>query len=639
MSWLDGLVDEGEALSQTQRLDTTTEQLAPGFFTGSLDVIGPGLLRGGLEAGAAVEAGFSSLWTGALEGVAGLLLPEPKFGGKVDVTSAERSSQETLGEGVAEAVQELRPDPASVGMAGQIIGEAAAILPRTAVAAVMGGPIAGAVAAGAPAGYSSKQVGMAEGLDESTATLKGVIDAATVGVGAVIPAARFVKPVLGDLAIAVGANVALGAGGRGLTGELLEGGGYTVQASQYKAMDAAAMAVDGILGAAFFGIGRASMRRPTTQQVQAALTENNAQHFDVGTAPGVPTTPRAAVAHQEALRSAIDQISRGEPVTLPESIHNAEFLRAGDELLPIAPARQEVLASARMDVEPVIRAELEQQAAGIVPNVKDLKTELATLQRTVDNLDATFRDRAKAFQEQGQPRKKAEASARQEIAAEREQITQRQAAINDSLNINRGAEQARADLAAIERGELPKAFESRVSARADEITQGFQRKPLADGVVEANRQSISQIARQEISRILDDLDRLEARPEPKPLDIGRPVDATVQAKDATKPAKSATQARENAPAAPKDAAARQAEQQPAGSADAANDPSVQVANEIMARVDDIQLPTGAIDADGKPVTVSARQLLAEADADIQRAQQDANGFAAAAACFLQRGVK
>ncbi len=635
MSWLDGLVDENEALSQTQRLDTTTEQLAPGFFTGSLDVIGPGLMRGGLEAGAAIESGFSSLWQAGLEGAAAMLLPEPKFGGKVDVTSAERSSQETLGQGTADAVMELRPDPASVGMAGQIIGEAAAILPRTAAAALMGGPIAGAVAAGAPAGYSGKQVGMAEGLDESTATLKGVIDATTVGVGAVLPAARFVKPVLGDFAIAVGANVALGAAGRGLTGELLEGGGYIAQAAQYKAMDATAIAVDAVLGAAFFGIGRASMRAPTTEQVQAALTENNAQHFDVGTAPGVPTTPRAAVAHQEALRTAIEQISRGEPVTLPESIHSADFLRAADDLVPAAPMRQEVLASARTDVEPAIRSQLEQQAAGIVPNVKDLKAELATLQRTADGIDATFRERAKAFQDQGQSRKKAEASARQEITAEREQIAQRQASINDSLNTNRNAEQARADLAALDRGELPQAFEGRVSTRADEIEQGFKRKPLADGVVEANRQSISQVARQEISRILDDLDRLEARPEPIKLEVGRPVDASAPAESASQPANSATRGAKTATAEPNPASA----QQPAGAADAANDPAVQVASEIMARVDDMQIPTGAFDVEGKPVTVSARQLLTEADADIQRAQQDAQGFAAAAACFLQRGVK
>ncbi|WP_286975394.1 hypothetical protein [Pseudomonas sp.] len=637
MSWLDGMVDENEALSQNQRLDTTEEQLAPGFFTGSLDVIGPNLKRGALEGGAAIESGFTTLWSGALEGIAGALLPEPKNGGTADVTSAERSSQETLGQGIGEVVQELRPDPASVGMAGQLLGEAAAVLPRTAIAAMMGGPVAGAVAAGAPAGYSGKQVGMAEGLDESTATLKGVIDATTVGVGAVLPAARFVKPVLGDLTIAVGANMALGAGGRGLTGQLLEGGGYSAQAEQYKAMDAQALAVDAVLGAAFFGIGRASMRKPTTETISAALTENNAQHFEVGTAPGVPTSPRSAVAHQDSLRAAVAQLNRGEPVTLPDAIHSAEFMRSGDELTPIAPARDEVLASARMDVEPLIRAEIEQQAAGVVPNVKDLKTELATLQRSVDGLDATFKDRAKAFQEQGQSRKKAEASAKQAIADERDQLTQRQASINDSLNTNRSAEQARADLAALDRGETPKVLEDRINKRADEVTKGFERKPLADGVVEANRQSISHIARQEISRILDELDKINPRPEPAPVGTIADVNAAEPGKHAAEPAKAAPKPQENAPTAANDASTPGKDSAPGGDvADA--DPTIQVANEIMGRVDDIQLPTGAIDADGNPVTVSARQLLAEADADIKRAQDDSLGFAAAAACALQRGV-
>lgn len=50
------------------------------------------------------------------------------------------------------------------------------------------------------------------------------------------------------------------------------------------------------------------------------------------------------------------------------------------------------------------------------------------------------------------------------------------------------------------------------------------------------------------------------------------------------------------------------------------------------------LPTGALDHEGRPVTVSARELLAQAYDDIKAAQQDARGFAAAAACFLQRGL-
>ena len=65
---------------------------------------------------------------------------------------------------------------------------------------------------------------------------------------------------------------------------------------------------------------------------------------------------------------------------------------------------------------------------------------------------------------------------------------------------------------------------------------------------------------------------------------------------------------------------------------------VQVADEILSRVDDMRISTGAMDADGNPITVSARELLANADAEIVKAQQDAKGFAAAAACFLQRGL-
>ncbi len=69
----------------------------------------------------------------------------------------------------------------------------------------------------------------------------------------------------------------------------------------------------------------------------------------------------------------------------------------------------------------------------------------------------------------------------------------------------------------------------------------------------------------------------------------------------------------------------------------ASDPELQAAQEILARVEDMRIGTGAMDADGNPITVSARELLACPDADIAQATQDAKGFAAAAACFLQRG--
>lgn len=638
MSWLDGLVEDNEALSQDERLGRTAEKPTPGAFTGALETLGPNLLRGGLEAGAAVESGFSSLWQGGLDLAASALLPEPKFGGTPDVTSAERSSQETLGQGTAQAVMDLRPDPAEVGVVGQILGEAAAVLPRTVVGTVLGGPVGAAVAAGGPAGYASKQVGMAEGLDESTATLKGVIDAATVGVGAALPAARFVKPLLGDAAIAVGANVGLGMAGRGATATLLESGGYHAQAAQYRAMDGTAIATDAILGAAFFGIGRAGMRRPTTEQVDASLAERTYQHADIDTAPGAPINPKSAVAHQDAIRTAIAQLSRGEPVALPESIHSAEFMRTTENSSVVAPTRDVALATAKQDLEPTLRVELEQEAAGILPNVKDVKTELASVARSLEGLDETFRARAKEFQQQGQSRKRAEQSARQAIDAERLNLTDRQNALNDNLTGNRSAELARADLAVLNRGEVPPRFEDRLSQRADAIVQGFEKKPLAAGVAEANTQlTMAQVAQQEIRRILDDIERTEPTLQAKPLDIGQPIDAAKSATDATKPGKNATQQAESSTSAPKNATSQPKDATKPGSDAADPDPVVQVADEILSRMEDMRLSTGALDADGNPITVSAREMLAQADTDVVRAQEESRGFAAAAACFLQRG--
>jgi len=637
MSWLDGLVEENEAASQDQRLERTEERPVPGAFTGALDTLGPNLLRGGLEAGAAVESGFSSLWQGSLDAAASLLLPEPKFGGTPDVTSAERSSQETLGQGTAKAVMDLRPDPAEVGIVGQILGEAAAVLPRTVAGTVLGGPVGGAVAAGAPAGYSGKQVGMAEGLDESTATYKGLIDAATVGIGAALPAARFVGPVVGDAAIAVGANVGLGMAGRGATAALLDSNGYAAQAAQYRAMDGTAILTDAVLGAAFFGIGRAGMRRPTSDQVAAALTERSVQHADIDTAPGAPINPRSAVAHQDAIRTAIDQLSRGEPVVLPESIHSAEFLRTAEDSSVVAPSRDVALATARQDLEPTLRIELEQEAAGILPNVKDVKAELSAVSRSLEGLDSTFKARAKEFQQQGQSRKQAEQSARQAIESERLDLADRQASLNDSLGGNRSAELARADLAAMDRGETPKRLQDRMAKRADTIAKGFDKTPLAAGIAEGNSQlTMAQIARQEIARILDDIERADPRIEPVPLEMPTMIEASPGKGSSPKVGDSATRA-EAASTGGDSPGEKPSTRQGEPANTTATDPEIAVVDEILARVDDMRLATGALDEGGNPVTVSARELLASADADIVRAQEESRGFAAAAACFLQRG--
>ena len=633
MSWLDGMIEEGEARSQDQRLDRTADKLAPGVFTGSLRTIGPNLLRGAIEGGRTIQSTALQLGSQAIQ--SDLTIGSSYFPDDGQIAEQQQfreTETREIGESTAKSVMSLRPDPTEVGVVGQILGEAAAVLPRTIAGAIVAGPVGAAVAAGAPAGFSSKQVGVAEGLDESTATKKGLIDAATVGFGAVLPAARFVKPILGDAAIAVGANVGLGMAGRGATAALLESNGYHAQAAQYKVMDGTALATDAIMGLAFFGIGRTNFRRPTTAQVDAALTERTNQHADIDTAPGAPIDPRSAMAHQDAIRTTIDQLQRGEQVVLPDSIHSAQFMRTAEESSVVAPSRDSAPATARQDLEPKLRIELEQEAAGILPNVKDVRAERGTLKQSLDALDDSFKARAKEFQQQGQGRKQAEQSARQAIETERLDLTDRQSSLNEALGGNRTAEQARADLSALDRGEVPQRFQDRMEQRADAIVKGFDKNPLAAGVSEANKQpTMAQIAQREITRILDDIERADPTLQPKALDIPEPK-AMPKADAAAPKGESQSGGGSQDKLAPAADATK-----PAGESGTA-DPVVQVADEILARAEDMRIATGGMDADGNPITMSARELLAGADADIVRAQQDAKGFAAAAACFLQRGL-
>ena len=234
-------------------------------------------------------------------------------------------------------------------------------------------------------------------------------------------------------------------------------------------------------------------------------------------------------------------------------------------------------------------------------------------------------------------RKQAEQAARKAIDAERLDLSDRQAWLNEALGGNRSAEQARADLNAMDRGEVPQRFNDRVTQRADAIVKGFDKNPLAANVAEANTKlTMAQIARQEITRILDDIERADPTLQAKPLDIGasKNVEKPETAPVATgKPGGESGGAKVTTPDKP--GAGVVSDTEKAGGE--SSDPVLQVADEILARTEDVRIATGAMDEDGNPITVSARELLASADADIAKATQDAKGFNAAVTCFLQRG--
>lgn len=117
-----------------------------------------------------------------------------------------------------------------------------------------------------------------------------------------------------------------------------------------------------------------------------------------------------------------------------------------------------------------------------IGNVADLRVERIALTQQAMGLNATFRDLAKEFQGQRMTRKQEERAARDTIAAQREQIGARQAEINTTLERNRAGEFDRRDLGLIERGEVPERLRPQIEARAKQIMQGYQLRPLGPAI-------------------------------------------------------------------------------------------------------------------------------------------------------------
>ncbi len=628
--------NDQRALEQDAAENPATSAPEPGFWDGGFDAIGTGLARGSFEAATSVQAGFSNLWISGLDAAAGVLLPEPRGGGRPNVTGAERAFREDQSAANAELITSLRPSAETSGMAAQIIGEVSAVIPRTVGGFVMAGPVGGAIAAGGPAGYSGEIVAESEGIDPGTARVKGMIDAATYGVGAVLPAARILKSVIPDLAVTTAANVGLGIASRGGTAALLEANGYTQQAQQYKALDSTGLMVDAVLGAAFWGVGRGF--RPAAADVDAGLSANNGLHHQNGTAPGTPTDPRSSVAHQNALDQAIAQLSRGEPVNVGALMDGATFIR-GDR---IGPQKQFLRQQAEQEVFSGARAELEPIAAAGLPNVKDLRTELQGLKRSLDGLDATYRDTAKRFQRQGMSRKQAERATRDNIAEQRQTAQARSGEIEQSLADNRAAERAGAELAQINRGEIPARLEPQVQQRADEMGNGFKRSALARGVSPDHGAALMKLAGKELETLLRQGGHKVDEPVVRPPAEETPAVAPVRVPELAPVVDGAASARSDAAPAPEQVAPGPAER--SSTPDALADPLANIdqalpdlVNSIMSGERDVQIPTGLLNEDGTAVTVSARDLLNQADAEIVRAKNDSKGFLAAALCALRFG--
>lgn len=287
-----------------------------GFFTGALYGTGMGIMRGGAAAARAIDI-LASAPMAAYEGLTG---QEGRF-----LDDWYRSVDETVGN----AVDFWTPNAAEVGAAGQILGGFSEMaLP---LAAMGGNP---------SALLGSAQVNTAadlakQGVDATTATQVGLLQGAATAAGFQLPILG--KGLVSRLLAGASGNLALNATAAYFTEKKLESEGYDAQAEQFNPADLKARIVDLLSGAAFGAIAHLGAVHVPQRIKDAALTAENAQHFQQDTAPGEPQDLESYVAHQEAMEQATRQLLTGDPVSVPASMADANFSPRADSAAPELP--------------------------------------------------------------------------------------------------------------------------------------------------------------------------------------------------------------------------------------------------------------------------------------------------------------
>lgn len=199
------------------------------------------------------------------------------------------------------------PRPGEVGTAGQVAGQLAG--------GVMQAIISPALLVGTSQLSSAEDL-VRNGVDAGTANTVGTIQGTAMAVGIKLP---FLGQSLATRVLSgAGGNLAQGTAAALASSEVLKANDYDKQAEQFNPWDLRARVLDVMLGAAFGGLahleGKAPKLTPTDEA--ALLVANQARHLEDATPQGRPATDADATMHADAMRQAIDQVLRGERVTV-----------------------------------------------------------------------------------------------------------------------------------------------------------------------------------------------------------------------------------------------------------------------------------------------------------------------------------
>lgn len=358
-------------VAPTEKIDTLTETFDRGFNTSVREAEAkPTMFEGDMlgALGSGISSGFNrskyNLYDSSPEGVS-------------------RKKE------IAESITKMRPDPKTLGSAGQLMYGLAEPLAFIGTEFLQD-PIASLLSPQTLAMNVTKNfepaqtaVNIADGMDANTAADVARTTSVAMGAGSILPVS-----VAGKLATRVltgGAlNLAVGAGERAETGRILRSAGYEDMAKQYSALDGNAALAEFILGGVFGGVfgGRPRVRLAADaalpSHIDGALTANQAVNASVDLAPGVPVDGRSAQAHSEALNSAIEQLAFGEKVNVENLLTEAGFLGKRPDFNAVSTIREELAKAGFDDVAAKVRdLETAAQARGLYVEPSDLNVVLS----------------------------------------------------------------------------------------------------------------------------------------------------------------------------------------------------------------------------------------------------------------------
>lgn len=561
----------------------------PGFFSGFGKGIGMYSMRGFAETARAID----------LLGSVPPVLMDKLSGGTTRGDEYFKQHEDVFGN----AVDYWTPKPGEVGAGGQIVGSLAGALPQIMVNPALG--VGTAVLA--PAEDLTKA-----GVGPGAAITVGMIQGAALAAGIRMP----------FLGSTLATKMATGAGGNLLQGVLAAAGskgvldatGNEKAAEGFQPFDVTQRAVDVLMGLAFGGLAhldakaQAAYRAAFTEDIKSALlVKNQAMQLEATANSYKASTdlPEHLNVKVNGIQAAVEQALHGEPVSAD---------RGSEGLFTNTPEAQrrwqeevhtEAVKTAKETINEVLLRNEQLRVAQETPGFQRTPEQMIQLKAgQIEPQGPKELQRAVEIANKPGFQRSAEEKLYLESVMSGKAFDHLHAPIEPATAVDFGLEAMKS---------------TDLDAQIKDLTDN-RAQTISDATAELRAQGIKSKEAKKQAQTLYEAKLAELTAAKKPAQNAQEAPGAAQAEAGTgaRPEPGSTVA--GGKAQPEQANA--------------TDPVVQTARTIAAELPDMRVPTGEVDANGNPITMTATEYLAHADEVHRINQADAGLFKTAITCLL-----